>query len=132
MGIKITKIHIGDAIAGQLKEKEMTQRKFAEQLGCAQPEITRLLRKSSLDTDKLFQISIILDHNFFEDFKTVGKAAQNTEDYEAPLGFSEMINRIEQLAVENSKLKDIVGEKNQYISELENKLSNSEEVKKVV
>lgn len=76
--------------------------------------------------------------NFFEDFKTIGASTNsttsentnNTESGGNPAGFDALINRIEQLAIENSKLKDVVGEKNQYISELENRLSKYEDVKK--
>lgn len=140
MAIKIKKIHIGEAISDKIRSMGLTQRKFGEMIGVPQPEVTRLLKKENYDTDKLFTICLILNYNFFEDFKTIGASTNsttsentnNTESGGNPAGFDALINRIEQLAIENSKLKDVVGEKNQYISELENRLSKYEDVKKVV
>ena len=140
MAIKIKKFHIGEAISDKIRSMGLTQRKFGEMIGVPQPEVTRLLKKENYDTDKLFAICLILNYNFFEDFKTIGASTNsttsedtnNTESGGNPAGFDALINRIEQLAIENSKLKDVVGEKNQYISELENRLSKYEDVKKVV
>lgn len=68
MAINFNPVHVGNAIAAKLREKEITQRKFAEMIGVAQPEVTRLLKRNSVDTGKLLAYSIVLDYNFFEDF----------------------------------------------------------------
>ena len=59
---------IGQLIDNRLNAIKMTQVEFAGHLGVKQPEITKIIRKTSINTDKLAVISRILDYNFFQDF----------------------------------------------------------------
>lgn len=68
-------VNIGSAIESYLKEIKMTQIEFAELLGVKQPEISRLLKRSDIETEKLAFISKVLKHNFFEEFCKSTKAA---------------------------------------------------------
>ena len=67
-------VNIGSAIESYLKAIKMTQIEFAELLGVKQPEISRLLKRSDIETEKLAFISKVLKHNFFEEFCTATKA----------------------------------------------------------
>ena len=116
MGIIIKQIHVGNAIAKKLKEKGLTQRAFSEKLGVAQQEVTRLLRKNSLDTEKLSAISVILDYNFFEDFCTLG-TTENSASMDA------VLDKVVKLGVENNRLQETIKEKEEYIQELEGRLA---------
>ena len=63
-------VNIGSAIESYLKEIE-----FAELLGVKQPEISRLLKRSDIETERLAFISKVLKHNFFEEFCTPTRGA---------------------------------------------------------
>jgi transcriptional regulator with XRE-family HTH domain len=68
MAINIGLVHVGQAIEEVLRLKQITQAQFAEMLNKTQPTVNALLKKSSIDTERLKVISLILDYNFFEDF----------------------------------------------------------------
>lgn len=68
MSINIGAIHVGEAIEERLKSLKITQAEFAKMLKVTQPSVNVLLKKSSMDTEKLKIISRLLDYNFFEDF----------------------------------------------------------------
>ena len=68
-------VNIGSAIESYLKEIKMTQIEFAELLGVKQPEISRLLKRSDIETERLAFISKVLKHNFFEEFCTPTRGA---------------------------------------------------------
>lgn len=68
MAINIGLVHVGQAIEEVLRLKQITQAQFAEMLNITQPSVNALLKKSSIDTERLKVISLKLDYNFFEDF----------------------------------------------------------------
>lgn len=68
MAINIGLVHVGQAIEEVLRLKQITQAQFAEMLNKTQPTVNALLKKSSIDTERLKVISLVLDYNFFEDF----------------------------------------------------------------
>jgi|GEM_PF-3197657 len=94
---------IGKLIDDRLRELNMTQREFASQLGVTQPEINRLIKKTSFDTDKLATISRILNHNFFTEFYYRVEIPSN-EEQEAH-HFAYILQRVEELTRENEHLK---------------------------
>ena len=67
-GNTLQPIHIGQAIDKVLKGSDITQAKLAELIGVHQTDITRLIKKQSIDSGKLTTISRVLNHNFFLDF----------------------------------------------------------------
>ena len=68
MSINIGLINIGEAIEERIKFLKITQAEFANMLHITQPSVNAILKKSSIDTEKLKVISLLLDYNFFEDF----------------------------------------------------------------
>lgn len=72
-------VNIGSAIESRLKEIKITQSEFADVLGVKQPEVSRILKRNSLDTGKIVTISDILKCNFFEKF-CIAKKAQSAAE----------------------------------------------------
>ena len=67
-GDTLKDLHIGQEIDNYLKSKDITQAKLAESMGVLPSQVTRIIKKHSIDSGKLTSISNILDHNFFLDF----------------------------------------------------------------
>ena len=67
-GDTLQDLHIGQEIDNYLKSKDITQAKLAESMGVLPSQVTRIIKKHSIDSGKLTLISNILDHNFFLDF----------------------------------------------------------------
>lgn len=68
MEMTIEKVHIGNAINLRLVDFHMTQSEFAQRIGMSPQSVSRLLRKSSIETEKLVLISEKLEYNFFKEF----------------------------------------------------------------
>lgn len=126
-GDTLQDLHIGQEIDNYLKSKEITQTKLAESMGVLPSQITRIIKKHSIDSGKLTQISNILDHNFFLDFygnfeKTganlalqagfyMGKYHKLLVDYErVNRQLSDSQTEAEQLKKEVTKLKSEINE----------------------
>ena len=96
---------LGLHIERQMKAIKMTQTDFAARLGVTQPDISKILKKTSFDTDKLANISLILNYNFFHDFyeeipDSDEKAMLQHQTY--------LLRRFEELTIENERLKNEV------------------------
>lgn len=63
--IYIPKVHIGSCIRNRIKELGITKTEFGRRIGVLQQHVYRLLEKTSIDTERLVQISIALEYNFF-------------------------------------------------------------------
>ena len=94
---------IGGLINSRLKDMKIKQIEFAFQLGITQPEITKIIRKTSLNTDKLAIISRILGKNFFYEYCINSDMKQEIKDKSEDNNL--LINRYENLVIENSRLK---------------------------
>ena len=94
-------VEVGVHIERRLKEIGMTQVEFASKLGVAQSEVSRLLRKTSFETDKLAVISRILGYNFFHDFYRELPSPQEMASYTN----TSIIVRYEEMVIENDRLK---------------------------
>ena len=64
---KSAKMHIGKHIQEKLKEKRYSVTWFAAQICCTRTHVYKIFQKSSIDTELLERICIILEYNFFED-----------------------------------------------------------------
>ena len=64
-------IHIGSVVHAELQKQHRTVNWLAEQLGIMRPNCYRLLHASSLHTDTLLQISIVLRRDFFREYSHV-------------------------------------------------------------
>ena len=61
-------IHIGSVVHAELQKQHRTVNWLAEQLGILRPNCYRLLRASSLHTDTLFHLSVVLHRDFFREY----------------------------------------------------------------
>ena len=59
-------INIGQAIKEELENQERSISWLAKKLNCHRSVVYRILNKNSIDTSILFNISIILHHDFFK------------------------------------------------------------------
>ncbi len=64
-------IHIGSVVHAELQKQHRTVNWLAEQLGILRPNCYRLLHASSLHTDTLLQISVVLRRDFFREYSHV-------------------------------------------------------------
>ena len=95
-------VHIGDSINRRLKELKITQTEFAARLGKYQPEVSKILRRSYIDTGKLAAISELLDYNFFEEY--IVNDEGTTNEMEGKIS-NDILQRLETLIVENANQK---------------------------
>lgn len=61
-------IHIGELIKEELQRQGRSTTWFAKQLYCDRTNVYDIFKRKSLDTDLLLRISIILKHNFFQEY----------------------------------------------------------------
>ncbi|WP_027454891.1 helix-turn-helix domain-containing protein [Xylanibacter brevis] len=113
-------INIGTIISLHLAGNHITQNQLASSLGVTHPVVSKLLKKESIDTDKLVTISNILNRNFFKEFYMLHlpKGTDFTGSPIVPVDENEAFNNIlkpilkrnEDLAAENARLKDYLRE----------------------
>lgn len=58
-------ILIGQLIEQELHRQERTTVWFARKLGCNRTNAYKIFKRTSIDTDLLMRISLILNHDFF-------------------------------------------------------------------
>lgn len=109
---------IGGLINSRLKDMKIKQTEFASQLGVAQPEITKITRKTSINTDKLAYISRILGKNFFYEYCINNDTKHEIKDKSE--GSNLIINMIQNLVIENSRLKQELTDARMEIARLRN------------
>lgn len=61
-------IHMGNLIKAELAKQERTISWFARKLYCDRSNVYDIFRRKSIDTELLLRISIILNHDFFQDY----------------------------------------------------------------
>ncbi|KWW28281.1 MAG: helix-turn-helix domain-containing protein [bacterium P3] len=77
--------HIGKNIWIKMKENHISNKELASLLGVDSSTVSKILKKESIDTGKLVEISNLLEYNFFGDyFKPISRAG-NT--FAEQLGF---------------------------------------------
>ena len=64
-------IHIGSIVHAELQRQQLSVTWLAQQLGLQRPNCYRLLRASSLHTDTLLQLSLVLRHDFFREYSCI-------------------------------------------------------------
>lgn len=60
-------MHIGKHIQEVMLAKNRTARWLAEQIPCERTNVYKLFKRSSLDTDMLVRLSVVLEHDFMKD-----------------------------------------------------------------
>jgi hypothetical protein len=60
-------MHIGKLIEKEFKKQNRSVTWFARNLFCDRTNVYSIFRRESIDTELLKKVSVILEHNFFED-----------------------------------------------------------------
>ena len=63
-------IHIGNIIEKELHKQERTVTWLAKNLCCDRTNVYKIFKKQSIDTELLLRISLVMNVNFFEYYKT--------------------------------------------------------------
>ncbi len=63
--VEIKSVHIGKEIESRMNYLRLSKSEFGRQIGIPQQNVNRILCRKSIDTDKLAQISEVLNYNFF-------------------------------------------------------------------
>lgn len=63
-------IHIGSMIEDRLKDIGMKKAEFARRIYCSRQNVASILKKRSINSEMLFQISEVLEMNFFAAYST--------------------------------------------------------------
>ncbi len=113
--------NIGALVEMQLIKKKMQRSEFAESLGIKPSDVSRILKRTSFDTDKLVKISQILNHNFFCEFYH----EVPTTETEADFFRQREIQMIEELTNDNQRLRYENEELNKKVDYLQKKLSEA-------
>ena len=61
-------IHIGQLIKDELERQERSVSWFARKLYCDRSNIYKIFKRSTIDTELLMRISVVLHHDFFSDY----------------------------------------------------------------
>jgi len=64
------RIHIGHIIQAQLKADQRSVGWLAREIGCTRNNVYKIFSKSSLDSDLILRISIVMQYNFFQYYTT--------------------------------------------------------------
>jgi transcriptional regulator with XRE-family HTH domain len=81
--MKIKRVNIGEMIKSKVLDKKMSKAAFAKKLNIQRQNIDKtVFGKHSLETDLLVDISEVLQHNFFQYYKS--DEICNTNDYTVP------------------------------------------------
>lgn len=111
---------IGQLIDKRLNELKITQVEFATRLGVKQPEITKIIRKTSINTDKLAVISRVLNYNFFKDFYYKEEIPDIETQDNTHVAY--LVSCIKDLTIENDHLKQ----------DLQSSVEEIERLKKII
>ena len=113
---------IGLHIEKRMRDLKMTQSEFASKIGISRSDVNRILKKTSFDTDKLSEISRALNYNFFKDFYRYfdGTEENLREHYK-----ESVLIRLEELIIENDRLKRELQDSLEEIAKLKQIISDS-------
>ena len=114
--------HIGNLIINFLKNKNLPQAYLAKELNMPTSNLSRLLKRESMDTDKLLDISIKLKHNFFADICGDEINGENLSLILVPVG-RQIENRLKELKITQSKFAALLDVTPAEISRLLKKTS---------
>ena len=104
------RMHIGHLIKDVFDEKGMSVTEFARRINCARPNVYSIFERYDIGVEQLINISIALDHNFFDDIQR-------------SIGLKET-ERIKQLNI-SFDVEALSPEKVEYIARILSKLSQN-------
>lgn len=63
------RLHIGHLIKSVFDDSGLTIAEFARRINCARPNVYSIFERYDIGVEQLINISIALDHNFFDDIQ---------------------------------------------------------------
>lgn len=66
--MEINRINVGLRIEQRINELKMSKAEFGRLIGIPQQNVNRILDRANIDTEKLADISEVLNYNFFREF----------------------------------------------------------------
>jgi transcriptional regulator with XRE-family HTH domain len=107
---------IGEKIKNIFDAKEMKLKDFAEEIGLARQNVYRIFGKDSIDTELLTKISSVLEHDFFQYYKSKESERKASDE----------------LVASNKSNVDIQNELEFYINELRLAKKEIDYLKKII
>lgn len=122
--MQVQKVHIGQKIHERIKELRITKTEFGKRIGVQQQHVNRLLERPSIDTEKLAEISVALDFNFFVHYCPISTLisayqsaiAQGAGSAYNLLGDPALAARVAHLEETNNLLKSQLADKERIIA----------------
>ncbi len=124
MGLPFTYLnqpHVGEMIENHLKEKGILRAELARKIGMPQSNLTRLLKKSSIDTGKLVEISRAIEYNFFKEFcrdtEYVNAYLKDEDFYISEVNIGALIDKkMKEHGITQKELADKLNQANQMLN----------------
>lgn len=101
-------LHIGNLIINFMKRYSISQAHLAGEINMATPNVNRLLKRESMDTDLIYIISYKLEHNFFADISGDIDQGDSFALVNVPLG-KHIEKRLKELNMTQSHFASILG-----------------------
>lgn len=111
------KVHIGKIVTQLLREKGIKKSAFALSMNYSKQNINSLLLKDNWSVNQVWQASVILKHNLFENYST-DASLNHLESIRTPneKRLIELEEQINQLQTENKLLNTLVEDKGKIIA----------------
>ena len=114
---ELSDFHVGDLIISFLKTSNIPQAHLARELSMATSNVNRLLKRDSMDTSLLLEISKKLNHNFFADIS--GDVQENKPfTFVSPQIGKHIEERLKELKMTQTQLAALMGCSQQYVSKV--------------
>ncbi len=123
----MVELHIGEIIEERLKEVGMTKSEFARRINRARQNINDILRRKSVDTDLLFEISKALSYNFFKVYDLELRSMEESSDKvikEPSSGYSSQEDQLQECKDELSEAQKEITYLKKINNLLEEQLKN--------
>jgi transcriptional regulator with XRE-family HTH domain len=88
----MSKVHIGKEIKDRVKKRDISAETLAKLLNVSKPNIYKIYLRSSIDTELLERISVVLEFNFFELYSPVINNNLKKDAYDSCLREVELLN----------------------------------------
>lgn len=121
--------HVGNLIINFMKKCSISQAYLAREINMATPNVNRLLKRESMDTFLIYEISFKLQHNFFADISGDTDDEDSFALADVPLG-KHIEKRLKELNMTQSHFASILGVSSAEVSRLIKK--NSFDAKKLL
>lgn len=119
--IDIPEIHVGNMILDYMKQHRISQAELARNIKLDTSNLNKLLKKKSMETDRLMDICIALEHNFFPLFCNDTKA-YNSETSYGPIDLGVHIEmRMKEIGMTQVEFASKLGVSQSEISRILNK-----------